>query len=79
MGLGSVSALPGFVCFKEKEMKVNKITFSEIVDVYDTHGPYDREVEILGWDKDDVEYAAVAMESCGEIVEVYESTIKKKK
>ena len=53
------------------------IEFSEIVDVYDTHGPQDREVEILGWDKDGVEYAAVGMESCGELVEIYEDTIEK--
>ena len=53
------------------------IEFDEIVDVYDTHGPHDREVEILGCNKDGVEYAAVAMESCGEIVEIYEDTVEK--
>ena len=53
------------------------IEFDEIVDVYDTHGPHDREVEILGCDKNGVEYAAVAMESCGEIVEIYEDTVEK--
>ena len=53
------------------------IEFDEIVDVYDTHGLHDREVEILGCDKDGVEYAAVAMESCGEIVEIYEDTVEK--
>ena len=56
-------------------MKINEITFSEIVDVYDTHGPYDREVEVLGYDKNGIEYSAVGMESCGELVDVYEETI----
>jgi hypothetical protein len=56
-------------------MKFNGIDFTEIVDVYDTHG-YDREVEILGYDPETgIEYSAVAMESCGEIVEVFEDTI----
>ncbi len=58
-------------------MKFKGIEFDEIVDVYDTHGPHDKEVEILGYDKNGVEYAAVAMESCGEIVEIYEDTIEK--
>ncbi len=53
------------------------IEFDEIVDVYDTHGLHDKEVEILGYDKDGVEYAAVGMESCGELVEIYEDTIEK--
>jgi hypothetical protein len=58
-------------------MKFKGIEFDEIVDVYDTHGLHDKEVEILGYDKNGVEYAAVAMESCGEIVEIYEDTIEK--
>ena len=56
-------------------MKVNGITFSEIVDVYDIHG-YDREVEVLGYDKAGNEYAAIGMESVGELVEIYEDTIE---
>ena len=56
-------------------MKVNGITFSEIVDVYDIHG-YDREVEVLGYDEAGNEYAAVGMESVGELVEIYEDTIE---
>ena len=56
-------------------MKFKGIDFTEIVDVYDTHG-HDREVEILGCDLETgAEYSAVAMESCGEIVEVFEDTI----
>ena len=56
-------------------MKINGITFSEIVDVYDIHG-YDREVEVLGYDKDGNEYAAIGMESVGELVEIFEDTIE---
>ena len=56
-------------------MKVNGITFSEIVDVYDIHG-YDREVEVLGYDDVGNEYLAVGMESVGELVEIYEDTIE---
>jgi hypothetical protein len=56
-------------------MKINGITFSEVVDVYDNHG-YDREVEVLGYDEAGNEYAAVGMESVGELVEIYEETIE---
>jgi hypothetical protein len=56
-------------------MKVNGIEFSEIVDVYDNHG-YDREVEVLGYDEAGNEYAAVGMESVGELVEIYDDTIE---
>ena len=56
-------------------MEVNGITFSEIVDVYDIHG-HDREVEVLGYDKAGNEYAAIGMESVGELVEIFEDTIE---
>jgi hypothetical protein len=56
-------------------MKINGITFSEVVDVYDNHG-YDREVEVLGYDEAGNEYSAVGMESVGELVEIYEDTIE---
>ena len=56
-------------------MKINGITFSEIVDVYDIHG-HDREVEVLGYDDVGNEYIAVGMESVGELVEIYEDTIE---
>ena len=56
-------------------MKINGINFKEIVDVYDIHG-YDREVEVLGYDEAGNEYAAVGMESVGELVEIFEETIE---
>ena len=50
-------------------MMYKGIDFEEIVDVYDVIDVHDREVEILGYDHaTGIEYAAVAMESCGEIV-----------
>ena len=55
-------------------MKINGITFSEVVDVYDIHG-YDREVEVLGYDEAGNEYSACGMESVGELVEIFENTI----
>ncbi|HIK67297.1 MAG TPA: hypothetical protein EYF95_04955 [Flavobacteriales bacterium] len=55
--------------------KINNIEFSEIVDVYDIHG-HDREVEVLGYDEAGNEYSACAMESVGELAEVFEDTIE---
>lgn len=57
-------------------MKDTKIKFDEIIDVYDHHGPYDREVEVLGYDCDGNEYTATGIESCGSIVEIYTETIE---
>ena len=56
-------------------MKINGITFSEVVDVCDNHG-HDREVEVLGYDEAGNEYTAVGVESVGELVEIYEDTIE---
>lgn len=59
------------------KFKNREIDFDDVVDVYDVHGPHDREVEILGYDTTNGdEYNAIAMESCGDIVEVYEDTIE---
>lgn len=59
-------------------MRLKGIDFDEIVDVYDIIDVHDREVEILGYNHETgIEYAAVGMESCGEIVEIYEDTIEK--
>jgi len=55
--------------------KTNNIDFSEIVDVYDIHG-HDKEVEVLGYDEAGNEYSACAIESAGELVEVFEDTIE---
>jgi hypothetical protein len=57
-------------------LKVNGIKFSEVVDVLDEIDVHDKEVEVLGYDNDGVEYSAVGMESDGNLVEIDEDTIE---
>ena len=60
------------VDFNGKDVYFN----GEILDEFDTHGPYCIEVEALGTDDDGIEYSAVGMESCGDLVEIYDDTIE---
>ena len=53
-----------------------RIEFSDIIDEYDVLSIHDREVEVFGWDSDGNEYSAVGMESCGDLVEIYDDTIE---
>jgi len=54
-----------------------KIEFDEeVVQVLDVLSVHDRDVEILGYDKNGNEYSAVANESCGEIVEIDTDSIE---
>ena len=53
-----------------------RIEFSDINDELDVLSVHDREVEVLGWDEDGNEYSAVGMESCGDLVEIYDDTIE---
>jgi hypothetical protein len=57
-------------------LKVNGIKFIEVVDVLDEIDVHDKEVEVLGYDNDGVEYSAVGMESDGNLVEIDEDTIE---
>ena len=57
-------------------LKVNGIKFSEVVDDLDEIDVHDKEVEVLGYDNDGVEYSAVGMESDGNLVEIDEDTIE---
>ncbi len=57
-------------------MKIKGIEFTEVVDVLDVIDCHDQDVEIRGWDDEGVEWSAVATESCGEIVDIYEDTIE---
>ena len=57
-------------------LKVNWIKFIEVVDVLDEIDVHDKEVEVLGYDNDGVEYSAVGMESDGNLVEIDEDTIE---
>ena len=54
-----------------------RIEFDEIVQELDVIDCYDRDVEVLGYDEDGNEYSAVGMESCGEMVEIYEDSIER--
>ena len=38
------------------EFKGKEIDFNEVVDVFDEHGPYCKEVEVIGFDDNGVEY-----------------------
>ena len=54
-----------------------QIDFCDVVDVFDTHGPHCREVEVHGFNTETGEYthSAIGMETCGEL-EIDEDTIE---
>mgnify|MGYP001158718048 FL=1 len=56
--------------------KGKKIEFDEVVDVFDTHGPYTSDVEVHGFDNNGIEYSAIGVEDCDEIVEIDKDTIE---
>ena len=58
------------------EFEGKKIEFEEVVDVFDSHGPYCQEVEVQGEDKNGVTYSAIAMYEFDEITEVEEDSIE---
>jgi len=55
----------------------NNVNFDEVVDVFDTHGPYCSEVEVHGFNTETGVYthSAIGMETCGEI-DIDEDTIE---
>ena len=48
---------------------------SDVIDTLDVIDCYDSEVEVLGYDSDGVEYSAVGMLSCDELVEIDEDSV----
>ena len=52
------------------------VEFDEVVDTFDVHGPYCKEVEVLGTDDDGVEYSAIGMYEFDEVTDVEEDTIE---
>ena len=58
------------------EFEGKKIEFEEVVDVFDSHGPYCKEVEVQGDDEDGVTYSAIGMYEFDEITEVEEDSIE---
>ena len=59
-------------------VKVNgkDVLFDEIIDTFDEHGPYCKEVEVLGTDDDGVEYSAIGLYEFDEVTNVEEDTIE---
>ena len=54
-----------------------KVYFNgEINDTFDEHGPYCKEVEVLGTDDDGVEYSAIGLYEFDEVTEIEEDTIE---
>ena len=47
-----------------------KVEFDEIVDEFDSHGPYCIEVEVHGTDEEGFEYSAIGMSDGDEITEI---------
>ena len=60
------------VKFNGKDVYFN----GEINDIFDTHGPYDMEVEAIGEDNDGVEYSAIGTYDGEDIIDIEEDTIE---
>ena len=52
------------------------VEFDEVVDVFDTHGPYCQEVEVHGTDDEGFEYSAIGISDGDEITEIHKGTIE---
>jgi len=63
----------------EPEIDAQEIDFDEVVQVLDVLDCYDEEVEIIGYDSKGNCYSAIATRSCGEIMDIDETTIEKLK
>ena len=46
------------------------VEFDEVVDTFDVHGPYCKEVEVHGTDNEGVEYSAIGISDGDEITEI---------
>ena len=53
-----------------------KIVFDDIVDEFDSHGPYCVEVEVHGSDANGVEYSAIGYSDGEDVTEIEEDTIE---
>ena len=53
-----------------------KIEFDDIVDEFDSHGPYCIEVEVHGSDVNGVEYSAIGYSDGEDVTEIEEDTIE---
>ena len=53
-----------------------KIEFDDIVDEFDSHGPYCIEVEVHGSDGNGVEYSAIGYSDGEDVIEIHKGTIE---
>ena len=63
----------------EPEINAQEIDFDEVVEILDVLDCYDQEVSIIGYNKRGDCVSAIATRSCGEIVEIDETSIEKLK
>ena len=70
--------MPLFYCNDCDGNLIDEIMYDEVVDVFDTHGHYCKEVEVHGFNVKTGEYthSAIGMETCGEL-EIDEDTIER--
>ena len=52
------------------------VEFDEVVDVFDEHGPYCKEVEVHGTDDEGFVYSAIGFSDGDEITEIDEGSIE---
>ena len=52
-----------------------KFDESDVIETIEEIDCYDSEVVVEGYDSDGIVYEAIAMMSCGELVEIYEDSI----
>ena len=52
------------------------VEFDEVIDEFDSHGPYCIEVEVHGTDNEDVEYSAIGISDGFDVIEIDEDTIE---
>ena len=52
------------------------VEFDEVVDEFDSHGPYCTEVEVHGSDGNGVEYSAIGYSDGEDVTEIHKGTIE---
>ena len=60
------------------EFKDKKIEFDEIGEILDALDSYDSDVEVFGSDENGVEYSAVGIYSCEQLVDIDEGSIEER-
>ena len=60
------------------KFKDKKIEFDEIGEILDVLDSYDSDVEVFGSDENGVEYSAVGIYSCEQLVDIDEGSIEER-